>query len=57
MPASVVVLGKGSVAVRIAAWFQDGPDDRLWRIVPVVPEPSPTASLRRDFTHELGLQR
>lgn len=45
MPTSVVVLGKGSLAVRIAAWFHESPDHQLRWIVPVVPEPSWTASL------------
>ena len=45
MPRSVVLLGKGSLAARVAEWFQDSPDHELRWIVPVVPEPSWTESL------------
>jgi methionyl-tRNA formyltransferase len=45
VPTSVVLLGKGSLAIRIAGWFRDSPDYELRSIVPVVPEPSWTASL------------
>jgi methionyl-tRNA formyltransferase len=39
-----VVLGKGTLAIRIANWFLDSPDYELERIVPVVPEPTWTES-------------
>jgi methionyl-tRNA formyltransferase len=42
---SVVVLGKGTLAIRVAEWFERSPDHALRWIVPVVPEPSWTASL------------
>jgi methionyl-tRNA formyltransferase len=45
VPRSVVLLGKGSLAVRVAEWFQDSPDHELRWIVPVIPEPAWTASL------------
>ena len=41
----VVLMGKGSLAVRIAAWFHDRDDFDLTCIVPVVPEPAWTDSL------------
>lgn len=41
----VILLGKGTLAVRAARWFLDSPDHELARIVPVVPEPSWTDSL------------
>jgi methionyl-tRNA formyltransferase len=40
-----VVLGKGTLAVRIAAWFLETPDYELEQVVPVVPEPTWTESL------------
>jgi methionyl-tRNA formyltransferase len=45
VPTSVVLLGKGSLATRVAEWFQDSPDHELRWIVPVVPEPTWTVSL------------
>jgi len=45
MAREVVLLGKGSLAVRIAGWFHAHPDYELARIVPVVPEPAWTDSL------------
>jgi len=42
---TVVLLGKGSLAVRIAQWFHDSEDHELTWIVPVVPEPAWTDSL------------
>jgi methionyl-tRNA formyltransferase len=41
----VILMGKGTLAVRIAAWFRDRPDFELVRVVPVMPEPSWTDSL------------
>ena len=45
MSRSVVLLGKGRLAVRIAAWFHASPDHELVHVVPVVPEPTWTDSL------------
>lgn len=42
---TVVVLGKGSLAIRAARWFHEREDYELVRIVPVVPEPAWTDSL------------
>jgi methionyl-tRNA formyltransferase len=41
----VVLMGKGTLAVRIADWFRRDPDHRLACVVPVVPEPAWTDSL------------
>jgi len=41
-----IVLGKGTLAIRIADWFLKHPEYELVRIVPVIPEPTWTASLR-----------
>jgi len=41
----VIVMGKGTLAVRIAGWFQASPDHDLVRVVPVIPEPTWTDSL------------
>jgi methionyl-tRNA formyltransferase len=46
MKQSVVLLGKGTLAVRIADWFLRHPDYDLQLIVPVVPEPTWTDSIR-----------
>ncbi len=40
-----IVLGKGTLAIRIAAWFLESPDYELEHVVPVVPEPTWTESL------------
>jgi len=40
----VIVLGKGTLAIRIADWFLESPDYKLTQIVPVMPEPSWTES-------------
>lgn len=42
---SVVILGKGEQAIRIAQWFQRSPAYELTCVVPVVPEPDWTDSL------------
>src|SRR4051812_2746005 len=42
---TVVVLGKGDLAIRVAGWFFDSPDHELVHIVPVIPEPAWTDSL------------
>lgn len=45
MPTRTVLLGKGAIAIRAAAWLQDRPDFDLMAIVPVIPEPTWTDSL------------
>jgi methionyl-tRNA formyltransferase len=42
---TAVVLGKGSLAIRVAEWFRSSPDFELRCVVPVIPEPSWTDSL------------
>ena len=44
-PKTAVVLGKGTLAIRIADWFRCSRDYRLTCVVPVVPEPTWTDSL------------
>jgi methionyl-tRNA formyltransferase len=41
---TVVVMGKGDLAIRIAAWFQKSEKYELIAIVPVMPEPAWTQS-------------
>jgi methionyl-tRNA formyltransferase len=41
-----VLLGKGELAIRVAQWFAQADDYELAAIVPVIPEPGWTASLR-----------
>lgn len=43
-PKKVVVLGKGTLAIKVAKWFNESPDYDLDLIVPVVPEPDWTDS-------------
>ena len=45
MKRGVVLLGKGSLAVRIGDWFRQHPDYDLRLVVPVIPEPAWTDSL------------
>jgi methionyl-tRNA formyltransferase len=45
MKRRVVLLGKGSLAIRIADWFLKHPDYELTTVVPVIPEPRWTDSL------------
>src|SRR4029079_119206 len=45
MPKSVVLLGKGDLAIRIGEWFRTSEDYRLVAVVPVIPEPGWSASL------------
>ncbi len=48
MPASTrsaVVLGKGTLAIRVAEWFRRSEEYQLKFVVPVVPEPAWTDSL------------
>jgi methionyl-tRNA formyltransferase len=44
MSKKVIVLGKGSLAIRIAEWFCESNEYELVQIVPVVPEPTWTDS-------------
>jgi len=44
MKKRVIVMGKGSLAIRIAEWFCNSEQYELIQIVPVVPEPSWTDS-------------
>ena len=41
----VILMGKGSLAIKIAKWFNQNSDYKLKLIVPVIPEPSWTDSL------------
>jgi methionyl-tRNA formyltransferase len=45
MKKQVVLLGKGTLAIRVADWFLHSPDFTLVEVVPVVPEPAWTDSL------------
>ena len=45
MPRRAIVLGKGTLAIRVAQWFLDSRDYELDSVVPVVPEPAWTESL------------
>ena len=45
MKRNVVLLGKGTLAIRIADWFLKQPDYDLRLVVPVIPEPPWTDSL------------
>ena len=45
MPKSVIVLGKGTLAIRAAEWFRRADDYEIAGVVPVVPEPTWTDSL------------
>jgi methionyl-tRNA formyltransferase len=42
---TVVVLGKGTLAIQVADWFLRSPDHALRLVVPVIPEPRWTDSL------------
>ena len=42
---TVIVLGKGSLAIQVAEWFLGSPDHALVLVVPVLPEPTWTDSL------------
>jgi methionyl-tRNA formyltransferase len=54
MPQRVIVLGKGTLAVRVGCWFHESPEYELVAVVPVVPEPSWTDSLI-DWAEEAGV--
>lgn len=45
MGGSVIILGKGSLAIQVSAWFLAQTDWQLAGIVPVIPEPVWTSSL------------
>jgi methionyl-tRNA formyltransferase len=45
MAKSVIVLGKGTLAIRAAEWFRQADDYEIAVVVPVVPEPTWTDSL------------
>jgi methionyl-tRNA formyltransferase len=49
---SVVVLGKGTLAIRVANWFLESPVHELECIVPVVPEPDWADSFLSWAEHE-----
>jgi methionyl-tRNA formyltransferase len=42
----VIVLAKGDLGIRVADWFLKSPDYKLQAIVPVIPEPTWTLSLK-----------
>jgi methionyl-tRNA formyltransferase len=44
---SVVVLGKGTLAIRVASWFSESSDYDLRVVVPVMPEPKWTDSFEQ----------
>jgi methionyl-tRNA formyltransferase len=46
MSKTVVVLGKGDLAIQVAQWFHDSADHELSCVVPVIPEPQWTRSLK-----------
>ncbi len=43
---NVIILGKGSLAIKIANWFKDNPDYNIICVVPVIPEPTWTDSFK-----------
>jgi methionyl-tRNA formyltransferase len=45
MKKSVIILGKGTLAIRIAEWFRDSLEYQIHCVVPVIPEPTWTNSL------------
>lgn len=45
MAKSVILLGKGALAIRVADWFLQSPDYDLQMVTPVIPEPKWTDSL------------
>jgi methionyl-tRNA formyltransferase len=46
MRRNVVILGKGTLASRVANWFLESPEYELAHVVPVMPEPTWTDSFR-----------
>ena len=58
MKQNVILLGKGTLAIRIADWFLKHPDYDLRMVVPVIPEPAWTDSLSSwADTHQVPLVR
>lgn len=55
MSKTVVVLGKGTLAIQVAEWFQASPEHKLLAVVPVVPEPAWTASFTA-WAESVGIQ-
>ena len=53
---TVVLLGKGSLAVRIGQWFCENPGYSLKLVVPVMPVPTWTESLGDYWAKEGTLQ-
>lgn len=53
-PTTVVVLGKGDLAIVVADWFRRSPAHALTAVVPVLPEPSWTGALGT-WTRDHGL--
>ncbi len=45
-PKTTVLMGKGKLAVQVAQWFHDSPAHHLAYVVPVIPEPTWTDSLK-----------
>ncbi len=43
---NVIILGKGNLAIKICDWFKNSSDYNLILVVPVIPEPKWTNSLR-----------
>lgn len=43
---STVVMGKGDLAIRVANWFLNSREHQLCSVVPVMPEPTWTSSLK-----------
>ena len=44
---TVILLGKGALAIKVAQWFYANPKYKLLTIVPVIPEPSWTDSFKK----------
>ena len=44
-PRRAIVLGKGTLAIRVSRWFEQSPAWELASVVPTVPEPAWTDSL------------
>jgi methionyl-tRNA formyltransferase len=55
MSKRVVILGKGTLAIRAAQWFVESDDYELSEVVPVLPEPTWTDSLV-DWAGEWGVR-
>jgi methionyl-tRNA formyltransferase len=54
VPSTVVVFGKGDLAVRVARWFHDSPNFELIALVPSLPEPDWADSLS-DWARAAGV--